>query len=316
MLVSFVIPCYQSEKTLDFVVEDIFSAMKLINYRYEIILVDDASLDGTANKIKMLSQKKPQITGVLLAKNMGQHAALMAGLHHAQGDLIICADDDGQTPIVNAIDLIDNIHAGYDVVFADYNKRSTRSIGRRFGTIINRHMAHWLIGKPKELGTSSFIAMKRFVVDEILKYKKPYPYIAGLIFRTTNNITSVKVTQKERLSGKSGYSFKKLLALWVNGFTAFSIKPLRLSVFVGMISACIGFIVGIYTIINKLINPNVMIGYSSLMAAMLFLGGMIMLILGMIGEYIGRIYISINESPQYVIREIIKHGKCDPSPPA
>lgn len=309
MLISFVIPCYKSEKNLNSVVSEIFNVMESTNYQYEIILVDDCSPDETAKEIKVLSQNHPAITGILLAKNMGQHAALMAGLGRTQGDLVICADDDGQTPIINAIDLIDKIKKGYDVVYADYHERSERSIGRRVGTIVNRYMANWLIGKPKEIGTSSFVAMKRYVVDEILKYKNPYPYIAGLIFRTTNNITSVKVAQRQRLSGQSGYSFKKLLALWINGFTAFSIKPLRVSIILGMIVACMGFMIGVYTVIHKLVNPNIVIGYSSLMAAMLFLGGMIMLLLGMIGEYIGRIYISINESPQYVIKEIIKDGR-------
>lgn len=162
-----------------------------------------------------------------------------------------------------------------------------------------------MLGKPKDLYLSSYFAAKRFIVDEMARYTNPYPYVIGLVLRTTKKIANVDVNHREREIGTSGYTLGKLLALWFNGFTAFSIKPLRMATALGGFSAFAGFLYGIYTIIKKLVNPNVVIGFSSLMAAIVFIGGMIMLMLGIIGEYIGRIYISMNNSPQYVIRECI-----------
>jgi undecaprenyl-phosphate 4-deoxy-4-formamido-L-arabinose transferase len=171
------------------------------------------------------------------------------------------------------------------------------------GSLINDVMAEQLINKPKNLKTTSYFVAKRFVINEIIKYKNPYPYIIGLVLRTTNNITNVAVVHRERMHGISGYNLKRLYSLWLNGFTAFSIKPLRIATLLGVICACFGFLYGSYTVVNKIINPATPAGYSSLMSALLFIGGMLMLILGLIGEYIGRVYISLNSSPQYVIRK-------------
>jgi undecaprenyl-phosphate 4-deoxy-4-formamido-L-arabinose transferase len=142
----------------------------------------------------------------------------------------------------------------------------------------------------------------------MIRYENSYPYVIGLVLRATKNITNVMVHHREREEGSSGYTIKKLLGLWFNGFTAFSVKPLRLATCVGALSAVFGFVYGFYTIIKKFINPDVPMGFSSTMAAIVFFGGMIMIMLGLIGEYIGRIYISLNNSPQYVIRERLNVG--------
>ena len=148
--------------------------------------------------------------------------------------------------------------------------------------------------------------MKKYIVEEITKYKNPYPYMTGLLLRTTSDIVNVEMEERERISGNTNFTFKKMLNLWINGFTAFSVKPLRISTVIGFITAVIGFIYGIYIIIHKLfLHSAVLEGYSSTMSALLFVGGIIMMMLGIIGEYIGRIYISINNSPQYVIKEMI-----------
>ena len=164
-----------------------------------------------------------------------------------------------------------------------------------------------MLGKPKDLYVSSYFAAKRFVVDEVLRYKNAYPYVIGLVLRSTKSIVNVDVTHREREIGTSGYTLGKLLALWINGFTSFSVKPLRLATMVGTICAGLGFLYAIYTVIKKLVNPAVPVGFSSLMSAIMFIGGMLMLMMGMIGEYIGRIYVCMNNSPQYVIKE--KVGK-------
>ena len=142
-------------------------------------------------------------------------------------------------------------------------------------------------------------------MDEMLRYQNAYPYVIGLVLRTTRNISNVTVEHRDRREGESGYTLKKLLGLWFNGFTAFSEKPLRIATAVGMLCAAAGFLYGLYTIVKKLVNPLVPIGFSSLMAAIMFIGGMLMLMLGLVGEYIGRMYICMNNAPQYVVREMV-----------
>lgn len=304
-LVSFVIPCYRSAKTIGGVIEEIDATMGAFEeYSYEIILVNDCSPDDTFEVIRNICEKRKDITGVNLAKNFGQHAALMAGFHYVRGAYVVCLDDDGQTPANQVGRLLQGLENGSDAVYARYGHKQ-HSAFRNFGSKVNDWMARVMLGKPKDLYLSSYFAVKRFIVDEMLRYTNPYPYVIGLVLRATNKITNVDVDHREREIGASGYTVGKLLALWFNGFTAFSIKPLRASTFIGGFSAGIGFLYGIYTIIKKLVNPNVVIGFSSLMSAIVFFGGIVMLMLGIIGEYIGRIYISMNNSPQYVVRECI-----------
>ena len=144
--------------------------------------------------------------------------------------------------------------------------------------------------------------MKRFICDEILRYKNPYPYVDGLLLSSTSRIANVTMEENERISGNTGFTLYKSLRLWMNGFTAFSVKPLRMATFLGSLVAMSGFIFALIIIIRKFTNPAIVEGYSSIMAAILIVGGVIMVLLGLIGEYIGRIYICINNSPQYVIR--------------
>ena len=242
------------------------------------------------------------LRGLELAKNFGQPAAQMAGFALATGDVVISLDDDGQAPVDAIFRLIDALYEGkYDVVYGAY-RRKRHNLFRNVGSWINHLMAVWLIGIPHGMYTTSFFAVRRFVVSEMLKYSGPFPYLSGLIFRTTRNVSTIEVEHRERANGSSGYTFSKLLRLWINGFTAFSVAPLRLASYVGSACAALGFGFGIWTVIKKLlISPNMPIGYSSLMSTILFIGGMVMLILGLIGEYVGRIYICINSAPQYVI---------------
>lgn len=302
--ISFVIPCYNSQNTIGLVVDEIIEAVTSRDgYDYEIILVNDSSPDNVFQTITSLAQNNKRIIGVDLARNFGQHSAIMAGFNFVTGDIVVCLDDDGQTPACEMFSLIDKLDVN-DLVFAKYNEKK-HSAFRNFGSKLNDKMAQWLIGKPKKLKIMSYFACKRFVIDEVVRYKNSYPYISGLLLRVTNKVDNVEVKHRERIEGQSGYTIKKLFLLWVNGFTAFSVKPLRIATFIGCVTAIIGFIYGIYVVINKLINPLAPMGYSSMMSAMLFIGGMIMLLLGMIGEYLGRAYISLNNAPQYVVRTVL-----------
>lgn len=303
--VSFVIPCYRSAVTLPGVVKEIQDTMGTMDgYSYDIILVNDCSPDDTFERIKNLCKETDNITGINLAKNFGQHSALMAGFHYVTGDIVVCLDDDGQTPAAEVGKLLDGIKSGADVVYASYQHKH-HSPFRNFGSHVNELMTRIMLGKPKELYISSYFAARRFVIEDVVRYENSFPYVIGLVLRTTKNIGNVDVNHRQRELGKSGYTMKALLGLWFNGFTAFSILPLRFATMVGVCCAASGFLYGIYTIIRKLLVPDVPMGFSSLMSVLVFIGGMIMLMLGLIGEYVGRIYISLNNSPQYVIREIV-----------
>lgn len=303
--VSFVIPCYRSENTIGHVVNEIEEAMNgMGTYEYEIVLVNDCSPDGTFHTIRRLCEEKRYIKGINFAKNFGQHAALMAGLRHAEGDYVVCLDDDGQTPANEVGKLLEKLEEGYDAVYASYAHKQ-HSLFRNLGSRVNDWMTRVMLGKPRELYVSSYFAVQRFVVEDMIRYENSYPYVIGLVLRATKNVVNVPVCHREREEGHSGYTLKKLLALWLNGFTAFSVMPLRIATTMGVGCAGIGFIYGIYTVIKKFVNPEVPMGFSSMMAAVVFFGGMIMVMLGLVGEYIGRIYISMNNSPQYVIRDRI-----------
>ncbi len=306
--ISFVIPCYRSANTLEGVIAEIDQTMETIKaqkgYLYEIILVNDCSPDNTMDTIRKICEEKDYVIGIGFAKNFGQHAALMAGLRQSTGDYVVCLDDDGQTPADEVGKLIDKLEKGFDAVYAKYEHKQHSGF-RNLGSKVNELMTRIMLEKPKDLYISSYFAVKRFIVEDMIRYENSYPYVIGLVLRSTRNITNVVVQHREREEGTSGYTIKKLFALWFNGFTAFSVKPLRIATCVGALSAFMGFAYGIYTIIKRFVNPDVPMGYSSMMAALVFFCGMIMVMLGLIGEYIGRIYISMNSSPQYVIRERI-----------
>lgn len=305
MDISFVIPCYGSEHTIEKVVTELRNTMAgRPEYSYEIILVNDNSPDQVWGVIQKLAKTYDNIKGISLARNFGQHAALMAGYRNCKGEIVVSLDDDGQTPADEAFLLIDKIKEGYDVVYG-YYPEIRQSHFRIFGSWVNEKMIEILLGKPKKLKCTSYYAARRFIIEEMLRYKNSYPYVGGLVLRSTKNIGNVPVHHRARMEGHSGYSMGKLLALWFNGFTAFSVKPLRLATVVGFLCAVAGFIYGLIMVVRKLMGFTTVLGYSSLITVILFIGGIIMVLLGIIGEYIGRIYISLNNAPQYVIRETI-----------
>lgn len=303
-LVSFVIPCYCSEKTIEAVATEIIEKVnEQSQYDYEIILVNDFSRDNTKNVIKELAETNHKIVAIDFSRNFGQHSAMMAGFWKVRGEYVVCLDDDGQMPIESVFDLIKELEKGADVAFGRYEEVKQKW-NRNLGSKVNAKMTEILLEKPKDVFMSSFWAGKRFVIEEVIRYDGAYPYIGGLLLRITKNMVSIPVKQRERAAGSSGYTFMKLVNLWMNGFTAFSVKPLRFATFCGGFSAAAGFIFGIVMIIRKLLNPDILLGYASTITVILFIGGMLMLMLGIMGEYIGRIYICMNKAPQYVVKEV------------
>ena len=302
---SFVIPCYRSEKTITIVVDEIKSEMaaKRPGDTYEIVLVNDCSPDNVWSVIEGLAQKENNVIGINLAKNFGQHSALMAGYGKCSGEYVVSLDDDGQAPLDSLNDLITKLEEGYDVVYA-YYREVKQNLFRRFGSWMAGKMGEMMLEPPKDFKGSSFYVARGFVIREMCKYNNPYPYLVGLVLRVTRKIAWVETNHRSRLEGTSGYSFARLLGLWLNGFTAFSVKPLRASTLLGFFFAFLGFAFSIFVIVRRLLGITTVDGWSTIIALILIIGGCILMMLGLIGEYIGRIYICINDSPQYVIKQV------------
>lgn len=308
---SFVIPCYGSEKTIAEVIDEIVASVEeKKDLDYEIITVNDCSPDNVISVLIEVAKKNAKVKVIDLAINSGKHSAMMAGYRVATGDVIVNLDDDGQCPMDKLWELIKPLEEGYDAVYAKY-PRKKQSAFKNFGSNVNDLMSQYIINKPRGLYMGNFFVFKRFVMDEIIKYQNPYPYNAGLVLRTTRKIINVEMEERERTEGEGNFTFKKSMQLFLNGFTAFSVKPLRIATVLGFLCSIIGVICGFIVVIRKLLHPEMLLGYSSTMAVMLFIGGMIMLLLGMVGEYVGRIYICLNNSPQYVIRNTVNLDSVD-----
>ena len=303
---SFVIPCYGSEKTIQRVIGDIVDTVSDRN-PYEIICVNDCSPDEVASVLADIAARNKNVKVVNLARNFGQHAAIMAGYHYVTGDVVISLDDDGQTDPRDSYKLIDALGEDTDIVWAKYPVKR-ESPFRLAGSWTAVKMSQWLCSVPKDLYLSSYFCCKRFVIREVIRYDNAYPYLAGLLIRVTKKVANIDVPHHERMVGRSGYSLHKLVSLWLNRLTAFSVKPLRIATVMGGLTAAAGFMYTLYIIARKLLNPATPMGYSSMMCVLLFIGGMIMLMLGLIGEYIGRIYICLNKAPQYVVRDTVNIG--------
>lgn len=305
MKISFIIPCYNSEHSIESVVKEIEDVCR-DRYDYRIILSNDGSKDNVWQVIKKLCENNDRITGICLSTNFGQQSARMAAIPYAYGDYVVFMDDDGQHPVNELPKLIDKVLEGYDIVYALF-KSKKESIFRIIGSNINQITTRWLLGKPKDVKMSSFFVARRFVVDALKKYNSPGPVLNGYFLQITKNIANVELPHRERNHGKSGYTLKKLLHLFMNNATSFSVQPLRLSSAIGGIMSAIGFIWAICVIIKKLLVPSVAVGYTSIIVVILICSGLMMLMLGLVGEYIGRMFIVANNIPQYVIREV-KNG--------
>ncbi len=303
-MISIVIPCYNSSRTIGEVVSLTAQELERLGYPdFEFVLVDDGSPDGgkTAQVLRELAQVYPFVRSILLAKNSGQHNAIMAGLNYAQGDTLIGMDDDMQTHPSQLQYLLAEYEKGYDIVYGYYPDKK-ESLFRSFGSWVNYMAVRILIGKPKELKTSSFWVIKRFVRDYVVQYKHPYAYLQGLFLRTTKHISSIPIKHFERQVGHSGYTFKSLLKLWTN-IMGFSVVPLRLATYCGYAFSAIGIIGAIAIFIRKLLVPSMAVGWPSMMVAICFFAGINLLFLGLIGEYIGRMFLGMNSNPQFVVRE-------------
>lgn len=300
---SIVIPVYNSEDTIGKLTDNLVQSLSE-DYKLEIVLVNDCSKDNSEQICIGLYEKYKSIVNFYsLAKNVGEHNAVMAGLNQVTGDYVVIMDDDFQNPISEVIKLVEfGKQNNYDVVYTYYDTKK-HNVFRNLGSKFNDKVANMMLKKPKNLYLSSFKLISRFLVKEIIKYELPYPYIDGLILRATSSIGKIKVLHDERSVGKSGYTMHKLISLWLNMFTNFSILPLRASIFIGFIFALIGLIFGVYIFFEKLSEPRLPVGFASLAVAVFVFAGIQLMSIGIIGEYIGRIKLSQNRSPQFTIKK-------------
>ncbi|NGM86005.1 glycosyltransferase [Parapusillimonas sp. SGNA-6] len=304
---SIVIPVYGSELVLPQLVsriKDVVEELHNVRGNYEIVFICDKSPDHSWDIIEALAKEAPQIRGILLRMNAGQHNALMAGFTHAKGEIIITMDDDLQHSPSDIPKLLSAINDGHDVAYARFKNRK-HAQWKVAGSRLNDIVAGYLMQKPKDLYLSPFRAMKAAIKDDILRYQGPYAYVDGLILNTTRNIVSVDVDHHDRYAGDSGYSLRKSISLWLKMATNFSIFPLRLTSLMGMAISGLGFLLAILLVIQRFTLNMMPIGWSSLIVTILIIGGFQLLALGILGEYLGRVLLTINSRPQFVIEETI-----------
>lgn len=304
MLYSVIIPCYKSSETIEHVVDMTREEMvRLGKENVEFVLVNDCSPDGgkTIAKLKEMAEKHTDVKVIGLAKNSGQHNALMAALRHADGDIIIGMDDDGQTHPSQLGKLFSAIEEGYDLVYGYYPDKKHnwfRNLGSRFNDLTVNAM----IKKPKDVRTSSYFVVRKFVRDYAVQYEGSYTYLLGLFMRCTQNISSVPIRHFEREAGESGYTLGQLIRLW-SSIIGFSVIPLRVASIAGFFFAGVGLLAALVILIRKFVDPTLSMGWPSIMCAISFFFGLNFMFLGMIGEYLGRMFLGMNKEPQYVIRE-------------
>lgn len=300
---SLVIPVYGSEKVLPELasqLKDVLDGIASLGGNYEVIFVCDCSPDNSWRAIQGLAAQYPWVRGLSLRMNAGQHNALMAGFTHARGRIVMTMDDDLQHSPSDIPALLDELGRGRDVVYARFRSRK-HAAWKIAGSRLNDRVAGYLLNKPKGLYLSPFRAMKSQIRDDILRYRGPYAYVDGLILSVTRNIGSVDVDHHDRYAGDSAYSLRKSISLWLKMATSFSIVPLRLTSFAGICFAGLGFLLAIAFIIQKFTMNRMPDGWSSLMVAILMLGGVQLIALGMLGEYLGRVLLTLNSRPQFVI---------------
>ncbi|HEX6811688.1 MAG TPA: glycosyltransferase family 2 protein [Planctomycetota bacterium] len=303
---SVVIPVFRGADTIGPLVERLEAELKA-DRELEIVLVNDGSPDDSGAVCRALATARPHVRFVDLSRNFGEHNAVMAGLNHCTGDAAVILDDDFQNPPAEVRKLVDKLAEGFDVVWSRYAVKHHawfRNLGSRF----NDSVATLMLGKPRGLYLSSFKAISRFVIDEVVRYRGPFPYLDGLVLRITRNYTTVLCQHDPRHVGKSGYTLRKLISLWLNMFTGFSVLPLRLASLAGITVAMIGTVLGVWFLIERLNHPEIQSGWASIIVTVLIVSGIQLLVLGVIGEYLGRLFLQDNGRQQFVVRSRVNCG--------
>jgi undecaprenyl-phosphate 4-deoxy-4-formamido-L-arabinose transferase len=305
MLVSVIIPVYRGEQTIGHVVESLLAESGIVDL--EIVLVNDASPDRSEVVCReLVARHSGRVRLINLSRNFGEHNAVLAGLKEARGDAAVIMDDDLQHPPREVGRLVAALEeSGCDVVYGRYASKQHNWF-RNVGSWFNGIMATLLLHKSRTLYLSSFKVLNRFVVNQIVKYDLPYPYIDGLILRVTDRVGTITVQHLPRTVGESGYTLRRLVHLWLNMFTNFSVAPLRIAMMLGLLTVLFGFCCLLLVLYWSLTEADMPRGYASLAGLIIIFSGIQLLALGMIGEYIGRLFLGHNGTPQAVVRDRVE----------
>lgn len=304
---SFVIPLYYSAETIRPLVKEIEGLA--VEGGHELVLVNDGSRDATVEVCRALIQEaKIPITLVNHARNFGEHNAVLTGYRQARGAYLVNLDDDGQNPPAEAVRLWRHAHAqGLDVVYGHYAVKEHSGF-RNLGSWLTNRVTDCVLDKPRGFYLSSFRCVSAFVAKEVAAHEGPYPYIDGLLLQVTQNIGSLEVQHKPRQAGQSGYTLRRLLRLWASTFVNFSVMPLRMATLLGLLMAVVGLL-GLGAVFYlRLTDRGPSFGWGSLMGALLVFSGTQLVMLGLIGEYVGRMFLTINRRPQSVVRDVERGG--------
>lgn len=309
--VSVVIPTYRGAGSVTRVADELFAALN--GFELELVLVNDCSPDDTHERVARWLAEHPDKAAstvyVRLNKNFGEHNAVMAGIAQTSGECVLVMDDDFQNPPEETPRMFQAlIDGGFDVLYSRYAEKKHSGF-RNWGSRMNDLAAVHILGKPRNLYLSSFKCFNRFIADEVLHYAGPFPYLDALILRATRNIGVLDVRHDERAEGDSGYTLKKLVGLWFNMFTGYSVAPLRISFLLGVGVSGLGALGAASVVLEKLVSPTAPTGWASLMTALLLFSGVQLLVLGLVGEYLGRLFVTVNKLPQYVVREVTAPGR-------
>lgn len=301
---SFVIPLYNSADTIGAVVRDIEGLD--VEGGHEVVLVNDGSADRTDDVCRALvASARLPITYVEHARNFGEHNAVLTGWRHARGAHIVNLDDDGQNPPAEGVRMWQHAVAnGLDVVFGHYEVKQ-HSPWRNAGSRFTNRMTDWALDKPAGFYLSSFRCVSAFAARQVSAYAGPYPYLDGLLLQVTQRIGSITVRHEARTAGTSGYTFRRLVRLWISAWLNFSILPLRVATIAGLLSALAGLMALAVVVWLWYEERGPAYGWGWVMATLLIFSGTQLVMLGLIGEYLGRMFLTVNQRPQAVVRAVV-----------
>ena len=301
---SVVIPVYRSEPVLEALMARLLPVLDGLGVEYEIVFVEDGSPDRAWRVLESLQAGNPgRVVAIQLMRNYGQHNALMCGFRHARGRYVVTMDDDLQNPPEEIPKLLGVIRdSDLDLVYGGIDSKQHARWRNAGSALVN---AFYRYTFKTRVTITSFRIVRRELIDSILPYNLNFTFIDGLFAWNTRRVGEVLVEHHPRTSGRSGYNLGRLAALGLNLLTNFSIVPLRVVSGFGLIAAVGGFVLAVFYLVQYLRSSIGVPGYASIIIVMLILGGLQLLSMGVMGEYIGRMHINVNNMPQYVVRQVL-----------
>lgn len=301
---SIVIPVYRSEQIIAKTIQRIMDVSENEGFAIELVLVNDGSPDNSWSILEQAAKRDQRIKSINLLKNYGQHTAVYCGIKESTGDFIITMDDDLQNPPEELHHLIDKINEGYDLVFAEFNQKMHPGF-RKIGTRIVAYLNNKIFGKPKSIKLTNFRIFTRATANRVIAYRTNYPYIPGLLLMSASKMANVQTEHHSREIGNSNYTLVRILTLVARLLFNYSSYPLKIVSGAGIIISLLSFLAGVFFIIKSMVLGVEVQGWTTIVALVSFLCGFILIMLGIMGEYLSRIMNQLASSEPYQIREII-----------